>query len=96
VISSWTPTGQYSINVTVNVTSDGGDSVTQRGVVWATNKYPTISDNILVDGGTGTGVYTESLTGLTSDSIIYFRGYAVNVNGTGYTCQDSYSTIITP
>lgn len=96
VISSWSPTGQYSIDVTVNVTSDGGDSVTQRGVVWATNKYPTISDNILVDGGTGTGVYTESLTGLTSDSIIYFRGYAVNVNGTGYTCQDSYSTIITP
>jgi hypothetical protein len=96
VISSWSPTGQYSIDVTVNVTSDGGDSVTQRGVVWATNKYPTISDNILVDGGTGTGVYTESLTGLTSDSIIYFRGYATNLNGTGYTCQDSYSTIITP
>jgi hypothetical protein len=96
VISSWSPTGQYSIDVTVNVTSDGGDSVTQRGVVWATNKYPTISDNILVDGGTGTGVYTESLTGLTADSIIYFRGYSINGNGTGYTCQDTYSTVITP
>lgn len=95
-ITSWTPTGQYSIDVTVNITSDGGDSVTERGVVWATNKYPTVSDNIVVDGGTGTGSYTNSLTGLTSDSIIYFRGYAVNLNGTGYTCQDNYSTIITP
>ena len=48
--------------------------------------------NVVVEGGTGIGSYTTNLTGLTSGSTIYFRGYAVNSSGTGYTCQDSYDT----
>ena len=91
-ISAWTATSLYDIDVTVDITLDGGNSVTERGVVWSLSGYPTVSDNIVVDGGTGTGVYTDSLTGLTSGSTIYFRGYAVNSSGTGYTCQDTYLT----
>jgi hypothetical protein len=91
-ISAWTATSLYDIDVTVDITLDGGNSVTERGVVWSLSGYPTVADNIVVDGGTGTGVYTDSLTGLTSGSTIYFRGYAVNSSGTGYTCQDTYLT----
>jgi hypothetical protein len=93
-ISAWTATSFYDIDVTVDITLDGGNSVTERGVVWALSGYPTVSDNVVVDGGTGTGSYTNSLTGLTSGATIYFRGYAVNSSGTGYTCQDEYVTSI--
>ena len=93
-ISAWTPVSVYDINVTVNISSDNGSSVTERGTVWSISPYPTVADNIVIDGGTGIGSYTSSLTGLTADEMIYFRGYAVNGNGTGYTCQDVYSTVL--
>ncbi len=91
-ITGWTAVSSYDIDVYVNITLDGGNSVTERGVVWDTSPYPTISNNVVVEGGTGIGSYTTNLTGLTSGSTIYFRGYAVNSSGTGYTCQDSYDT----
>jgi len=91
-ITGWTAVSSYNVDVYINITLDGGNSVTERGSVWGINPYPTIADNIVVEGGTGTGNYTSSLTGLTSGTTIYFRGYAVNSSGTGYTCQDSYNT----
>lgn len=91
-ISAWTATSFYDVDITVDITLDGGNSVTERGVVWSLSGYPTVSDNVVVDGGTGTGSYTNSITGITSGTTIYFRGYAVNSSGTGYTCQDEYST----
>jgi hypothetical protein len=92
-ITGWTAVSSYNVDVYVDITLDGGNSVTERGVVWNTSPYPTISNNVVVEGGTGIGSYTTSLTGLTSGSTIYFRGYAVNSSGTGYTCQDSYNTL---
>lgn len=92
-ITGWTAVSAYNIDVYVNITLDGGNSVTERGVVWNTSPYPTISNNVVVEGGTGIGSYITNLTGLTSGSTIYFRGYAVNSSGTGYTCQDSYNTL---
>jgi hypothetical protein len=91
-ITGWTAVSSYDIDVYVDITLDGGNSVTERGVVWNTSPYPTVADNVVTEGGTGTGQYTTSLTGLTSGSTIYFRGYAVNSSGTGYTCQDLYNT----
>jgi hypothetical protein len=91
-ITGWTAVSSYDVDVYVDITLDGGNSVTERGVVWNTSPYPTVADNVVTEGGTGTGQYTTSLTGLTSGSTIYFRGYAVNSSGTGYTCQDSYDT----
>jgi hypothetical protein len=92
-ITGWTAVSSYNISVNGNITLDGGNSVTERGVVWNTSPYPTISNNVVVEGGTGIGSYITNVTGLTSGSTIYFRGYAVNSSGTGYTCQDSYNTL---
>lgn len=91
-ITGWTAVSSYNIDVYINITLDGGNSVTERGSVWSLSPYPTISDNIVIEGGTGIGAYTSNLTGLTPSSTIYFRGYAVNSSGTGYTCQNSYNT----
>lgn len=67
------------------VTSDGGAAVTARGVVWHWEINPTldIKDGI-TSNGTGTGVFTSYLTGLTCSYPVYVRAYATNSAGTSY------------
>jgi len=66
-----------------NVTVEGGAPVTARGVCWSTAPTPTIADNLTVDG-TGDGVFTSSLAGLSPLTIYYVRAYATNLYGTAY------------
>jgi len=66
------------------VSSDGGLTVTARGVCWSrTNENPTINDNHTTDG-TGTGDFTSNITGLTANNTYYVRAYATNSKGTSY------------
>ncbi len=66
-----------------NVTSNGNATITARGVCWSTTQNPTISDSKTEDG-TGTGVFTSSITGLTPNTTYYVRAYATNSKGTEY------------
>lgn len=66
-----------------NITSDGGASVTTRGVCWNTSQNPTTT-NLKTTDGSGTGSFTSLITGLTSGSIYYVRAYATNQTGTVY------------
>ncbi len=66
-----------------NVTSDGGAAVTARGICFATTADPTLS-NTVVTSGSGTGVFTSDLTGLTPGTMYHVRAYATNSSGTGY------------
>jgi len=75
-----------------NVTSDGGASVTARGVCWSTVQNPTTADS-KTSNGTGTGSFTCSLTGLTPGTQYYIRAYATNEAGTAYGNQQSFTTI---
>jgi len=76
-----------------NVSSDGGATITARGVCWSTNASanPTISDNKTTDG-TGTGIFTSSLTGLNPSTTYYVRAYATNSVGTSYGNEISFTT----
>ena len=74
------------------VTTDGGAAVTSRGVCWSTNPTPTIADSHTEDGA-GTGSFTSSMTGLSSNTTYYVRAYATNSVGTSYGEQMSFSTI---
>lgn len=74
-----------------NVISDGGVGITSRGVCYSKTSNPTISD-LLVNGGTGTGSFTCSLTGLEQNTTYYVRGYATNSVGTAYGIQKSFKT----
>ncbi len=47
-----------------NVTDDGGEGVSARGVCWSTTQNPTTGNNKTTDGS-GTGIFTSNLTGLT-------------------------------
>ena len=66
-----------------NVTSDGGDNVTVRGVCWGTTPDPTTSNNHTEDG-ISTGTFTSSITGLTPNTLYYVRAYAINSMGISY------------
>ena len=74
-----------------NVTSDGGESVTARGICWSKNPNPTISDTKTTDGS-GTGEFTSEMTNLQAATVYYVRAYATNSLGTGYGSQVTFET----
>lgn len=65
------------------IMSDGGSSITERGVCWSTKENPTISD-LKTSESAGTGIFTSNITGLVIGETYYFRAYASNSNGTSY------------
>jgi uncharacterized protein (TIGR02145 family) len=74
-----------------NVTSDGNDPVTARGVCWATTAGPTTTNSKTTDA-TGTGIFVSNLTGLTPGTVYYVRAYATNSVGTSYGNEISFTT----
>ena len=74
-----------------NVTSDGGGTITARGVCWSISKMPTIEDNKTTNGS-GIGSFTSSLSNLASQTTYYVRAYATNEKGTSYGEQKSFTT----
>ncbi len=75
-----------------NVTSDGGTTVTARGVCWNTSPNPTTANSKTTDGS-GTGAFVSSLTGLTPGTPYYVRAYATNSVGTAYGNEVSFTTL---
>jgi len=73
-------------------TSDGGSTITARGVCWGTASGPTISLSTKTSDGTGTGAFTSNLTGLAASTTYYVRAYATNSTGTGYGSELSFTT----
>lgn len=74
-----------------NISNDGGKTITERGVCWSTNSNPTISDNYTNDGS-GTGVFSSSITELTAGTIYNVRAYATNSDGIFYGNEQSFTT----
>jgi len=74
------------------VTSEGGASVSARGVCWSSvTGSPVLTDPHTVDG-TRSGIYTSTVTGLLPGTTYYIRAYATNVVGTVY---GAYVSILT-
>ena len=78
-----------------NVTSDGGATVTLRGVCWEIYPNPTTADYKTTDGS-GTGVFVSNLTGLTANTLYYVRAYAQNSAGIGYGNELTFTTLPNP
>jgi len=77
------------------IISDGGSTITARGVCWSTGTKPTIADSKTIDGS-GAGTFLSSLTGLTggiNGTMYYIRAYATNNAGTGYGSALSFTTL---
>jgi autotransporter-associated beta strand protein len=78
---------------------NGNATVTNYGIVWATSETPTLADNVVQESTTEPSmpdVFTVPVTGLPDGTTIYYRGYAMNTNGTGYSTVDSFTTLTLP
>ena len=74
-----------------NISDDGGNAITVRGVCWGTSQDPTTADTCTTDGS-GTGSFTSSLTGLTANTTYYVRAYATNSEDLQYGPNVSFTT----
>lgn len=78
-----------------DITSDGGNPVTERGVCWSITVNPTISNSHTSDG-TGIGTFTSSITGLLPATTYHIRAYATNSDGTAYGNEITILTLSGP
>jgi hypothetical protein len=76
-----------------DVTADGGDPVTARGICIGLTTLPTITGSKTVNG-TGLGTFTSTLTGLKSEATYYVRAYATNKLGTAYGNQETFIVLV--
>ncbi|KAB2877351.1 hypothetical protein F9K33_16510 [bacterium] len=75
-----------------NVIDDGGATVAARGICWSPSQNPSIADNKTTDGS-GTGIFSSNITGLSPNTIYYVKAYATNTAGTSYGSQVSFVTL---
>ena len=81
----------YSAYSGGNVTNDGGAPITDRGVCYSTNINPTIADDHTING-TGIGLFSCGITGLTASTLYHVRAYATSIAGTAYGNDISFNT----
>ncbi len=94
VITSSTATSTITTTTATsggNVSSDGGVTVSTRGVCYAITSNPTIVNSTVVSGS-GIGTFNANITGLTPNTTYYVRAYATNSVGTAYGNQVSFTT----
>jgi len=74
-----------------NITSDGGSTITARGVCWNTGATPTIANSKTTDGS-GMGSFTSVITSFSPSTTYYVRAYATNSKGTSYGSAVQFTT----
>ncbi len=67
-------------------------SISERGTCFGTTANPTT--NCVATSGTTTGTFSQARTGLSPGVTYYFRGYAINTTGTGYSPDGTFSTAV--
>ncbi len=75
------------------VTSDGGEPVTSRGIVWGTSPG---SSTYSATTGSGIGAFSTNLTSLSAATTYYIRAFATNSIGTSYGGELSFTTLAAP
>jgi uncharacterized protein (TIGR02145 family) len=73
------------------ISSDGGASVSERGICWSATGNPTTEDHKTSEG-TGTGSFSTTLSGLSAGTTYHIRAYAINSVGTGYGNDIQFTT----
>ena len=76
------------------ISSDGGATITDRGIVWSSISNPTIVTNQgLTSDGTGLGSFTSAINQLIPGTLYYVRAYATNSSGTAYGNQITFTAL---
>jgi len=75
-----------------NVTSDGNDTLIERGFTVALTTTPTIDGDMVYKLGKDTGIFTVNLAELFDDTTYYCRAFATNSIGTSYSAEKIFNT----
>ena len=67
----------------VGTCSDGGMTISAKGICWSISPNPTVDDNHSVEGA-GEGVFTSQMTGLLAGTTYYVRAYLIYSDGVLY------------
>ena len=73
------------------VTNDGNDVVTERGIYYGISPDPASTGIKIAASSAGTGDFTCTITGLVEETIYYVCAYATNGQGTSYGSEKSFS-----
>lgn len=86
LISTTSPTNFTATTAILSgyISSDGGSPITERGICYSTNSNPTTGSNTKLVIGNGTGVFSQTVTGLTANTTYFASAYAINSQGTTY------------
>ncbi len=92
-----------SVNITnttadlgANITSDGGNPITARGTVYKLSPGVTSTDNPLAEGGTSTGIFSHTRSGLSPETFYYYAGYATSNAITNLSPEANFRTLSNP
>jgi len=75
-----------------NISSDGGDTIFSRGLVWDTITGPTLSLMTKTSAGDGSGTFTSVLSSLRPSTKYFVRAFATNRAGTTYGNEITFTT----
>jgi hypothetical protein len=85
---------QTTADVSGNVITDNGASLSARGICYSTSNNPTISDTKKIFATATLGNYTCTLDNLSPSTIYYARAYATNSYGTAYGASITFTTLV--
>ncbi|MEI6751622.1 MAG: hypothetical protein WCK78_00500 [Paludibacter sp.] len=74
------------------ISSDGGNSITERGICWSESPNASVSDNKIVSPAS-TASFGSAITQSKPSTTYYVRAYATNSVGTGYGDEKSFTTL---
>ena len=75
-----------------NITSDGGFTITSKGVVWSESPDPTIELVTKTDEGGGASNFTSMVINLDEETEYFYRAFATNSAGTSYGSSYTFVT----
>ena len=94
VTNAATDVSYTTATVAGNITVTGGADATTRGFEWGTDSGGPYPNDWHEDGTYGTGTFSRGLTGLTHDTVYYYRAYAENSEGTSYGAEGTFTTLL--
>lgn len=77
------------------IVSEGGNSISTRGICWSTNENPTIGDDKYEDE-TGLTSFSCEIDGLVGGTTYYVRAFATNNGGIAYGNSEKFTTLQVP
>lgn len=78
-----------------SIASTGGLTIIAKGVCWSLNANPSIVDNF-TNEGSGSDLFTSTITGLLPSTSYHVRAYATNSLGTAYGSEFIFTTLANP